>query len=156
MECFEDFYTENLSHNKGLTRFSFFHIATHIVQDNKTGRLTNIALYDDEIWLDQLKDLAPLPDLITLSACNGTQSFIYTADEHVSISTTCLAAGAKVVIGSLWPILDEASTNLMIGFYENYFGGSSPPKALAQAQRKALEDREALQNWASFNCVGML
>jgi CHAT domain-containing protein len=138
----------------GLSRFSFFHIASHIIYDSRTGRLTSIALYNDEIWLDQLRDFAPLPKLVTLSACNGTQSLVFTGDEQVGLATTCLIAGTDAVVGSLWPILDSTTADLMIDFYDAYFTGCSPAKALAQAQRNALQNNKKLENWASFIFIG--
>ena len=143
------------SSSTGLSRFSFFHIASHVVHDSRTGRLTSIALYNDEIWVDQLRDFAPLPNLVTLSACNGTQSLMFGGDEPVGLASTCLIAGADAVVGSLWPVLDSTTTDLMIDFYDAYFVGLSPAVALAQAQRKTLLKNESLDNWASFIFIGV-
>lgn len=138
----------------GLLAFAFLHISSHINHDSRTGRLSSIALYDQEISLDQFKDIAPLPQLVTLSACNGTQSLVYEGDEHVGMATTCLITGANTVIGSLWPILDSAAALSMTNFYQNFLSGFSPAQALAQSQRDAIKNGEDLQNWASFICLG--
>lgn len=143
-----------LKNDSGLAGFGFFHIASHASHDTRTGRLSSIALHDREIWLDQLRELAPLPALVTLSACNGMQSLIYEGDEHVGLATTCLIAGANTITGSLWPVLDEAASTMMTRFYERFFAGESPAAALAKAQRVAIENGETLQHWASFICMG--
>lgn len=144
------------SSKAGLSGFAFFHIASHIVNDPRTGRLSSIALEDREIWLDQLRDLAPLPDLITLSACNGARSLIYEGDEQVGLAVACLIAGASSIVGSLWPVSDVASMRLMADFYENYLAGNSPSRGLALAQRKANKAGGDLGDWASFICLGSI
>lgn len=141
--------------NNGLSDFGFFHIASHASHDPQTGRLSSIALHDREIWLDQLRNLAPLPKLVTLSACNGTQSLIYEGDEHVGLATTCLIAGASTTIGSLWPILDAAAITMMTTFYDGFLAGLPPSQALTNAQRAAIQRGEPIQNWASLLCLGI-
>jgi CHAT domain-containing protein len=140
--------------DRGLSAFAFFHLASHVNHDSRTGRLSSLALYDQEIALDRFRELAPLPELVSLSACNGTQSLVYAGDEHVGLATTCLIAGASVVIGSLWPVLDSAAAANMTRFYRGFFSELSPAAALAQAQRAAIQNGESLQNWASFLCLG--
>lgn len=149
-----DLHAKIINGNDSVLSFSFLHISSHINHDSRTGRLSSVALYDQEISLEQFKDIAPLPQLVTLSACNGTQSLVYEGDEHVGMATTCLITGANTVIGSLWPILDSAAALSMINFYQNFLSGFSPAQALAQSQRDAIKNGEDLQNWASFICLG--
>jgi tetratricopeptide (TPR) repeat protein len=47
----------------GLSRFDWLHIASHFSVDTHTGRLSGLTLSDGDIWLDQLRDLAPIPGL---------------------------------------------------------------------------------------------
>ena len=140
--------------NTGLSAFAFLHISSHMNHDSRTGRLSSLALYEQEIGLDQLRELAPLPRLVTFSACNGAQSLVYEGDEHVGMSTTSLVAGANTVVGSLWPVLDSASAADMTRFYQGFFGGLSPAEALTQAQRASIQNGEELQHWAGFLCLG--
>jgi tetratricopeptide (TPR) repeat protein len=138
----------------GLSSFSFLHLASHISHDPRTGRLSSLALSDRDIALEQVRALAPLPDLVTLSACNGAQSLVYEGDEHVGMSTTSLMAGANTMIGSLWPVLDSAPAADMTAFYRGFFAGLSPAESLTQAQRAAIKREEDLHHWAGFVCLG--
>ncbi|MDX9991054.1 MAG: CHAT domain-containing tetratricopeptide repeat protein [Anaerolineales bacterium] len=138
----------------GLSAFAFLHISSHMNHDSRTGRLSSLALYEQEIGLDRLRELVPLPGLVTLSACNGAQSLVYEGDEHVGMSTTSLMAGANTVVGSLWPVLDSAPAADMTRFYQGFFAGLSPAEALAQAQRTSIQNGEELQDWAGFLCLG--
>lgn len=139
---------------QGFSAFSFLHLSSHISHDPRTGRLSSLALSDREIALEQVRALAPLPGLVTLSACNGAQSLVYEGDEHVGMSTTSLMAGANTVVGSLWPVLDSAPVADMTVFYQGFFAGLSPAGALAQAQRAAIKREEDLHHWAGFVCLG--
>jgi tetratricopeptide (TPR) repeat protein len=140
-----------LCQENGLARFAFLHVASHAFADPVSGRASGLALYDQDIWLDQLWEVAPLPALVTLSACSGAQSVTHQGDEHVGLATTCLAAGANQVIASLWPVLDPAAARLMADFYGHYAAGRSPAAALAYAQR-AQSGPPSL--WSGFLCLG--
>ncbi len=140
---------------EGLSRFAWLHVASHFSSDALTGRLSGLVLWDRDIWLDQLRDLACLPGLVTFSACNSNSSFVYEGDEHVDLPTTCLIAGADNVIGSLWPIVDQAAAELVLVFYDHYIAGLRPAQALAQAQREIMGRGERFDNWASFICTGI-
>ena len=120
-----------------------------------TGRLSGFSLWDGEIRLDQLRDLAPLSNLVTFSACNSSYSYIYEGDEHVGLPATCLIAGANSVVGSTQPIIDHAATEFITAFYRYFFEGYSPAQAVAQAQRQMIKKEEETTTWASFTCMGV-
>ncbi|MCI0562711.1 MAG: CHAT domain-containing protein [Nitrososphaera sp.] len=144
----------SLSVGNGLMRFSFCHVASHAFYDSLKGRLNGVSLYDRDVWADQLWDCMPWPQLVTMSGCNSGQSLIYEGDEHASLATTFLAGGAHTVVSSLWPILDEAATNLLIDFYTHFLAGKNPAQALALAQRRALNEGHPITHWGSFLCLG--
>lgn len=140
---------------EGLSRFTWLHIASHIFADPHTGRLSGIAMWDGDIWLDQLRDLTPLPRLVTFSACNGIYSFVYEGDEHIGLATTCLVSGASSVVGSIWPIMDRSSAEFMICYYDNYLSGLHPAQAVSQTQRQMISRGESVSTWAGFICLGV-
>lgn len=139
----------------GNSRFAWMHIASHFSVDKITGRLSGLRLYDGEIWLDQLRDLSPLPGLVTFSACNTVYSFLHEGDEHVGLPSTCFLAGAGSVVGSLWPILDEASAKFMTTFHEYYSQGHSPAKSVAMTQRQLYVEGFPMEHWSGFICQGV-
>jgi tetratricopeptide (TPR) repeat protein len=147
-----------LSHvnsSKGLSRFAFLHIASHFFSDSISGRLSGMSLFGEEIYQSQLNDLAPLPELVTLSGCNSLFSLYYTGDEPVGLPSTCLVGGARNVIGSFQPVRDEISARFMPEFYKNYFSGLSPAFALAKTQRNVLANSNELIKWVGYQCVGV-
>ncbi len=73
--------------------------------------------------------------LVVVSACQGAQSTIARlANEHLSIATAMIAAGAACAIASLWPVYDLATALLMTRLYEQLDAGSDPATALRAAQ----------------------
>lgn len=142
-----------LAQTTPLNTLAFLHLATHAFHDPQTGRLAGMALFDQDIWLDQIWDLAPLPPLITLSACYGLQSRVYEGDEHLSLVTTCLAMQANHIVGSLWAVLDQSPAPLMAAFYRSYMQGMGIARALAFAQRE--QWRRGASGWEGFLCVGL-
>jgi CHAT domain-containing protein len=144
----------NLRNGEGLARFAWMHIASHFFSDALTGRLSGLALWDGDVWLDELRDLSPLPALVTLSACNSLSSFVYKGDEHVDVPTTFLVAGAERVIGSLWLVLDQAAAEFTAAFYRRYLDGMSPAESVVQVQRELIEQGKPVEQWAGFLCLG--
>lgn len=143
-----------LAEANGLAEFDFLHVASHAFADQLTGRLSGLALADRDLWLDEIDQLAPLPRLVTLSACSGILSRLFEGDEQVGLTIACLAAGAQRVVGSLWPLLDEVAAPFMGWFYAYLQAGSGPALALAQAQREAHQAGLPLPQWGSLQCIG--
>jgi CHAT domain-containing protein len=139
---------------KGLARFNFFHLASHFFSDSISGQLSGVALWGETIYQDQLRALAPLPELVTLSGCSSIFSRTYAGDEHIGLPTTCLMAGAESVIGSNWPIHDESAAEFMKLFYRHYQSGLSPAIALAQTQREFIRAQKETASWAGYSCIG--
>jgi CHAT domain-containing protein len=146
---------KELAGKDGLARFSFLHFAGHAFHDQVNGRLSGFSLHDRDVWLDEFWVLTPAPALVSLSACSGIQSRVYPGDEHVSLAVTCLAAGARHVIGSLWPVRDDDAMALMVEFYHYFLAGSSPAKALALAQRALAGQGLSTLRWGTFCCLGV-
>lgn len=136
-------------------RFTFWHIASHAFYDGLSGRFSGVSLYDRDVLLDELWQLAPLPPLVTLSACSGGHSLVYAGDEHVSLTITCLAAGAQRVVSSLWPVQDESMPGLMASFYRHWRNGTGAALALALAQRAAHQAGLPPAQWGGLQIFGL-
>lgn len=144
-----------LGQEQGLARYSFWHVASHAFHEPLTGRLSGLSFYDRDVWLDELWQCAPLPQLVTLSACSGSKSKLYEGDEHISLATTCLAAGAQTVVGSLWPVPDTEMPLLMRDFYAALAEGKPVALSLALAQRQAWEQEHSWRLWGGLTCTGV-
>ncbi|MEU3447320.1 CHAT domain-containing protein [Streptomyces thermolilacinus] len=79
--------------------------------------------------------------VVLLAACRTSVSG-HGYDEAYSLATAFLVAGARSVIGSLWPVPDEA-TSLLMYMTHHYMSreGRSPGQALRAAQAWMLDER---------------
>lgn len=94
--------------------------------------------------------------LVTLSACDTAVTDMLSApDEAIGLPSAFLLAGVDAVIGSLWPVCDDATTELMRYLYDGLANGLSPDTALraAQGRFRAGRARPAAE-WAPFIYVG--
>lgn len=136
--------------------YSHIHLATHGVF-GPSAETTFIMLHDDLLTLDRLQDLlrtrtSPV-ELLGLSACQTAQG-----DDRAPMGLSGAAVQARVanVLGSLWPISDDAASLLMPNFYHHLLKQDNKAQALQASQIVLLKD-PALSHpyyWAPFILVG--
>ncbi|MEU9588784.1 CHAT domain-containing protein [Streptomyces sp. NPDC048193] len=123
------------------------HLACHAAVTANARRSAYLALNGGRLAAEELTDAAGGPNrrlsLVLLAACSSHVSG-RGHNEAFSLSTAFLVAGADAVVGSLWPVPDEATSVLM--FLTHHFlrtHGEPPAKALRRAQLWMLNpDRE--------------
>jgi CHAT domain-containing protein len=100
-------------------------------------------------------------DLVTLSACES--ALISTSLDGISrprgLRLAFLEAGASSVLGSLWPVADEATTSLISKFYCRLYDTrgekiNTKAKALQQAMLEVRARKEHPYYWAGFTLSG--
>jgi CHAT domain-containing protein/Flp pilus assembly protein TadD len=133
----------------------WLHLATHFFTDSKTGRLGGFALHNEDIYLDQLRELYPLPSTLIFSGCSSLYSKLFPGDEHISLSSTCFLAGANNIVGSIWQIEDASVLSIMDEFYNNFYQSNPPSKSLALAQRSLINSGAKISDWCSYCCFGI-
>lgn len=141
---------------------SLVHFATHSRKGNGEIFLTpNPAKFRPflETFLLSIEDVLKVKiqaKLVVLSYSNSARG-MRTNDQCVlGIAHAFLAAGARCVIGSLWPINDTVTVQLMTHFYENLVAGETASKSLNNAMAKIREtdNYSAPRYWAPFVLMG--
>jgi tetratricopeptide (TPR) repeat protein len=74
-------------------------------------------------------------NLVVLSGCETGRQGGVEAEELVGLSRAFLAAGARAVLASLWPVEDRAARRFMTEFYGALAAGLPAREALAAVQR---------------------
>jgi len=143
---------------------SIVHLATHGLVDREDPSLTSVALAADsdnaeDGYLYTLEILAlPLDaQLVVLSACDTGRGKLERGEGTVGLTRSFLAAGAKRVVASLWPVADASTSLLMQSFYEELLDrGHDPDDALARAREELWKKRETAHPyyWAPFVLMG--
>lgn len=150
------------SANGELARAQLFHIATHAILTPQQGISAHLKLCDADMWLDEIAELQLNRALVVLSACDGAGADTLPGNEVLSLSWAFLAAGARAVLASLWPLGDQATPPFMQHFYAALAHTHDAAHALAHTQRTLianyLETSDPLAEpamWASFVLTGV-
>ena len=97
-------------------------------------------------------------ELVTLSGCETGLARISGGDEQVGLGRALLAAGAHSLLISLWPVEDNATSELMQLFYRYLLQGESKAESVRLAQcaliRQTPPGYDHPYFWASFRLVG--
>ena len=136
------------------------HIASHGYFGHSSEQ-SFVMTYDQVLTMDELETLllsdkigeSPI-ELLTLSACQTAEG-----DDRspLGLSGMALKTNVRSVLGSLWPVSDEATVQLMHGFYRRLNSTDvSKARALQQAQIEVLRDRKRGHPfyWSPFILVG--
>jgi CHAT domain-containing protein len=152
------FTVKNFSSALKTNSYSIIHIAAH-GQFKSQPDQTFLVAYDNKIQLNQLEALIKLNkrrqhplDLLTLSAC---QTAVGDDQAALGLAGVAIKAGARSALASLWLIDDEATTTLMIRFYQQ-LQKLPKAKALQAAQLSLLHSSEYKHPlyWAPFLMIG--
>ncbi|MEJ7598632.1 MAG: CHAT domain-containing protein [Kofleriaceae bacterium] len=112
----------------------YVHLGTHGLL-SPSPWLSKIALANGEsLDLATLGELELQAELVTLSACNTARGSVGKSDEVLGFARALVAAGARRVVASLWPVSDIATCELMAVFYRELANGLAAPHALRVAQ----------------------
>lgn len=114
-------------------------------------------LQADEVYALKLQQRAPV---VVLSACDSGVEYYYNGEGMIGMSRVFIAAGAPVVVASLWQVATNATGELMVRFHQHRKRDQKPTaEALALAQRDMLtgafgDDYRHPYYWAGFAAIG--
>ena len=144
-------------------RPSIVHLATHGLVDREEPSLTCVALADDPTDADDgylhTLEILSLPfdtELVVLSACDTGRGKLERGEGTVGLTRSFLAAGARRVVASLWPVADASTGTLMSTFYEELGERRTVDDALNRARARLWSERETAHPyyWAPFVLMG--
>ena len=141
-------------------RYSVVHLASHGVFGG-SAESSYILAFDDVLTLDGLQNIlkgeqfqgAPI-EVLSLSACETAAG---NDRAPLGISGAAMKARAKSVLGTLWPVDDDAAVSVMTRFYAGIAQqGESKARALQQSQVQVLRNPQTAHPffWAPFSLIG--
>jgi CHAT domain-containing protein len=114
-------------------RHSLIHIASHGLPPSKSRMGGELSGTEGSLSAFRLADLDfARGSLVVASACQVGSETSGPGDS--TVLNALRTAGAATVIGSPWPVDDEASIQLVVAFYGHLLQGEDPSSALAHAQ----------------------
>jgi CHAT domain-containing protein/Flp pilus assembly protein TadD len=134
---------------------SVIHLATHGLLDKVKGDIPGaIALTNGLLTSNEIFDLKLQANLVVLSACD-TGGGDLSGDGVIGLSRALAAAGTPSVAVSLWSVDDNATQELMVEFYQNWYGkGMNKDQAMRQAMLEVMKSHEKPRDWAAFTILG--
>ena len=135
------------------------HFASHAVVDDWTSDRTALLLApgggdDGLLTPSEILDLDLGVDLVVLSACRTAAGPVIRGEGVQGLTAPLLAAGARAVVATHWPIRDAAALRLIRRFYTRLSRGFPVGEALRQAKLDAMRKGAPPRDWAAFSVVG--
>ena len=130
------------------------HLACHAYFRSDNPLFSSLKLSDGWFTARDAYGLKLNCGLVTLSACETGMNAVAPGDELMGLVRGFLSAGSPSVMMSLWTVDDEATTELMVGFYSELARTKSPATALRVAQLNLLTERPHPFFWSPFVLVG--
>ncbi|MGB7136816.1 MAG: CHAT domain-containing protein, partial [Acidobacteriaceae bacterium] len=144
--------------------YSMGHFAMHAVLNGHfaelNGLVTNPGPGGEEsaqmLWYGDLCRLHARLDLVVLSACDTALGQNVPGEGLLGLTHAFFAAGSQRVLGTLWPVDDQATSEWMRQFYRALKATRSPAEAMAAAQARmaASATWSAPYYWAGFTLAG--
>ncbi|HEX8984498.1 MAG TPA: CHAT domain-containing protein, partial [Bryobacteraceae bacterium] len=141
----------------GPGRFDLIHFSAHAAANRQDPLESAVILSPDaggyKLYAREVVALPLAARLVTISACRGAGSRLYSGEGLVGFAWAFLQAGAKNVIAGLWEVSDSSTAALMDTLYARLAAGQPPALALREAKLSLLRSGSAWSKpfyWAPF------
>jgi tetratricopeptide (TPR) repeat protein len=152
--------TEHKLKGAALADYGVLHLAAHAVADEVHPERSAVVLAAgarEEDGLLQAREISLLDlrdRLVVLSACRSSSGALLRGEGLLSLARSFLEAGARAVVGNLWPVRDDEALALVGSFYRRLGEGQSVSGALAGARRERMRAGAPAAAWAGLVVVG--
>ncbi|MBI2837356.1 MAG: CHAT domain-containing protein [Acidobacteria bacterium] len=143
-----------------LRRYGILYFATHVVIDERNPDRSAVLLAPSppsEDGLLQSRDIIGLRlngQVVVLFGCRSVTGTQLRGEGVMGIARAFLQAGARTVVGSLWPLRDAEASGLSEGFCEHLAMGHDVAASLAAAQRDRMSAGAPAAAWAGLVVIG--
>ncbi len=136
------------------------HLAAHAVVDDDHPERSAVVLAPgdgEEDGLLQASEIAGLDlrgKVVILSACRTASGAVLEGEGVMGLARAFFEAGARAVVGSLWPLRDDDAAALMEQLSRELARGQPVAAALADARRERLAAGAPTAAWAGLVVLG--
>lgn len=150
---------ESVLRIEGAPAPSLLHVAAHARAEGDSARRHALVLaeggeHDGLLEAREARQLNLHGSVVVLSACRGAAGRVREGDGLDGLSRAFLMAGAPVVVGSLWPVRDDAAEAFFAAFIESLVDGESVDRALTNARRLRRDAGDPASAWAGMVAIG--
>jgi len=143
-----------------LGEYGILHVAAHArLGDGRKVEaflrlLPGAAGEDGRLTVAEASALALENRVVVLAACRTAGGAFLEGEGVQSLARGFMAAGARAVIGSLWPLRDDEAAEFFDAFYRALGSGRTVADAFAYAQRTRIAAGAPAAAWAGIVLVG--
>jgi CHAT domain-containing protein len=143
-----------------LEDYGVLHLAAHAVVDDAHPERTAVVLAPGEGQEDgllQLREIVKLPlegRVVVLATCRSASGTEVEGEGVLGLARGFFQAGARVVVGTLWPVRDEDAEAFVEPFARELGRGRSVSSAHAAAVREASLSGAPTAAWAGMVVIG--
>jgi CHAT domain-containing protein len=112
---------------------------------------------DDEDGLLQIREVVGLdlaPGAVVLSGCRSASGAVLEGEGVLSLARGFFVAGARAVVGSLWPLRDDEAAALFEDLYRHLGDGKNLADALTATRRDRMQAGAPTAAWAGVVLFG--
>lgn len=135
-------------------RFDLLHVVAHARHRWTNPMFSAIEFRDGSVFASEVAQSSLNVSFVMLSACDTGAVSLTCQDEPDGFARAFLGRGAKSVIGSAWPLDDEAGSRLSQCFYSALTSGQDVLRSLRSAQQEVRKWRAHPYFWASHLLYG--
>ena len=152
--------SERFLKEANLARFRVLHLAAHAVVDHEHPSRTAVVLSPgapEEDGLLQIREVVDLDldgRIVVISACSSAGGTVLAGEGVLGLARAFFQAGARAVVGSLWPLRDDEAASLVRDFSRHLGEGRSVGAALAQAREDRIAAGDPAAGWAGLVLIG--
>ncbi len=143
-----------------LSNFGLLYLAAHAVVDNLEPERSAVLLSpgspeeDGMLQIREIVDLELDGRVVVLTACRSASGALLEGEGVVGLARAFFVAGARAVVGSLWPLQDDEAARLMQEFTGQLARGTSLSEALAAARMARMRAGDPPAAWAGIVLLG--
>lgn len=130
------------------------HLASHGIFRPTAPLRSGIRLADGWLTARHTAGLDLAGSTVVLSACDTGRAVVDAGDELLGLQRGFLLAGARTVVMSHWPAVDDAAVTTMTALYRSRRAGASAAAALREGWLAAREQHRHPWWWAPFFVTG--
>jgi len=131
----------------GLDRYRLIHVASHASTDSEIPQASALILstvngagteIDGRVLAADFMAVRINADTVVLSACDTALGKSVAGEGLVGLQYIVLARGARSVVSSLWPAMDQGTADIMVRFYSSLLNQHSTVISAWSAASRAL------------------
>jgi CHAT domain-containing protein len=152
--------SESFVKSADLGRYGLVHIAAHAIVDEARPERSAILLApgapreDGLLQLREIGGLALSGSVVVLATCDSSSGELLQGEGVMSLARGFFQAGARAVVGSLWPLRDDEAQLFFSALYGRLGEGATLSNAVAVARRDRMKAGAPAAAWAGLVILG--